>query len=96
MLTFCILGWQNEYVMHNFHDMSLSYLGIVEPMLPPLHGRQITLTTHDTSLDPPPVAIFNWHYIQCVLKKFATPDYMDIKNIYHSFHPFLTRDDVIY
>ena len=33
-----------------------------------LHGRQIALSMNDPSLSLPPVDVFNWHYIQCVLK----------------------------
>jgi hypothetical protein len=71
----------------------MSYTGVDEPTLPLLHGRQIALATRDTSLDLPPVGAFNWHYIQCVLKKFATPDYKSIKHIRYFVLPFRTRDD---
>ena len=88
-----MLGWQDEYVVHNFEDMRMNYLGAIEPTLPLLHGRQITLITHDTSLNLPPAGVFNWHYVQCVLKKFATDDYRDIPYIQYFVHPFRTRDD---
>lgn len=57
------------------------------------HGRQISLTTHDPSLALPPAGVFNWHYIQCVLKKFATDDYKAFGNIGYFVLPFRTRDD---
>ena len=85
--------WQDEYVVHNFDDRDMDYHGTDEPMLPLLHGHQITLITHDTSLDLPPVGAFNWHYIQCVFKKFATPDYIEIPQIHYFVLPFRTRDD---
>jgi hypothetical protein len=44
-------------------------------------------------LELPPVGVFNWHYIQCVLAKFATADYQAVKNIFHFALPFRTRDD---
>jgi hypothetical protein len=37
--------------------------------------------------------VFNWHYLQCVLKKFSTPAYQAIDNIYYFSLPFRTRDD---
>lgn len=58
-----------------------------------LHGHQITLSTQDDSLPLPPVGVFNWHYIQCVLKKFATSDYKKIDNINYFSLPYRTRDD---
>ena len=92
MLTFRVLGWQDEYAVHNLDDMRMSYVGIEESTLPPLHAWQITLTTHDTSLDLPSVGVFNWHYIQCVLK-FAPSDYKNIEHIRYFVLPFRTRDN---
>ena len=58
-----------------------------------LHGYQIAPLSHDPLYALPPVGVFDWHYIQCVLKKFSTPDYQQINNIYHFSFPFRTRDD---
>ena len=58
-----------------------------------LHGHQIALSSHDPLLALPPVGVFNWHYIQCVLKKFTTPEYREISNITHFAFPFRTFDD---
>jgi hypothetical protein len=60
---------------------------------PALHGRQVTLSSNDTSLSLPPAGVFNWHYLQCVLKKFATPAFTETHNIYYFTYPFRTRDD---
>jgi hypothetical protein len=62
------------------------------PNVPMLHGHPITLTAHDAS-PLPPVGMFNWHYLQCVLKRFATNEYKQIENIYHFTVPFRTGDD---
>jgi hypothetical protein len=37
--------------------------------------------------------MFNWHYLQFVLKKFSTLAYQAIDNIYYFSLPFRTRDD---
>jgi hypothetical protein len=63
------------------------------PNEPVLHGRQVTLSSNDASLSLPPAGVFNWHYLQCVLKKFATPAYTDTHNICYFTCPFRTRDD---
>lgn len=72
----------------NLYGVTPSQLGS-EPVL---HGCQITLSAHNL-LPLPPVGVFNWHYLQCVLKKFATVDYKAINNINNFSFPFCTRDD---
>jgi hypothetical protein len=62
------------------------------PSDPMLHGHTITLSTHDASF--PPIGMFNWHYLQCVLKKFATDEYKQIQNICYISLPFRTREEV--
>jgi hypothetical protein len=57
------------------------------------HGYGITFTTHDPALDLPPAGVFNWHYTQCVLKRFSARDYRAFDNIYYFALPFRTRDD---
>jgi hypothetical protein len=58
-----------------------------------LHGHTITFSTHDPKVSLPPTGVFNWHYIQCVLKKFATDEYQQVDNVQHNALPFRTRDD---
>ncbi|KAM6493645.1 hypothetical protein JOM56_010006, partial [Amanita muscaria] len=68
----------DQYAIHSFFHAHLNIFGV--PLTPGdqmLHGHTITLSTHD-----PPIGMFNWHYLQCVLKKFATADYKQIGNIY--------------
>jgi hypothetical protein len=57
------------------------------------HGTRITLSTHGSSLNLLPVGVFNWHYIQCVLKRFTTTDYQEFGNVHYCVLPFRTRDD---
>jgi len=88
----------NQYVMHNFSEHSLNRFGLnLDPTNPGetlLHGYQVILTSLNPSLQLPPVGVFNWHYVQCVLKKFSTSDYQNIQNIYYFCLPFRTRDDI--
>jgi len=37
----------------------------------------------------PPAGVFNWHYTQCILKRFSPADYQPFNNI----HYFVLRDD---
>lgn len=86
----------NTYVTHNFDakfpDMDISGLAVTTG-LPALHGYQVTLTVHGGSINLPPPGVFNWHYLQCVLKRFATPDYRSFNNIVHYEMPFKTSSD---
>lgn len=41
----------------------------------------------------PPAAAFNWHYVQCVLKKFCHDELRAFPNIAYFFQPFHTKDD---
>jgi len=54
----------------------------------PLHGHLITLPTNN-----PPIGIFNWNYLQCVLTRFATPNYREFENIRYLSLPFRTREE---
>jgi hypothetical protein len=53
------------------------------------HSHQITLSTHDPSLDLPPVGVFNWQYTQCILYRCLSA----INNIHYFVLPSHTRDD---
>lgn len=92
------LGFWNygpdQYVIHNFYDEPLNILGLEPriPTVPILHDYQIKLTSHNGSLLPS-VGMFNWHYFQCVLKRFATDEYKQIENITYFTVPFRTEDD---
>ena len=54
---------------------------------PNVHRYQITIGSD------PPSGIFDWHYIQCVLRRFATEEYQGMDNIAYFVYPFRTRDD---
>ncbi|KAF9048271.1 hypothetical protein BDZ89DRAFT_1057850 [Hymenopellis radicata] len=41
----------------------------------------------------PPAGLFRWHYLQCVLKKFAHDDYKNLPNIYYSELPLRMKGD---
>ncbi|KAF9511334.1 hypothetical protein BS47DRAFT_1470015 [Hydnum rufescens UP504] len=84
----------NEYVLHSFGNGPLNIYGaLLLPNQQMCHSYGITLTTHGPALDLPPVGIFNWHYTQCVLKRFSNPDYWAFDNIYYFSLPFRTRDN---
>jgi len=61
--------------------------------IPLIQGYQVTLSTQDASVPLPPPGIFNWHYLQCVIRRFATTDYKSFPNAYYHVYPFKTDDD---
>jgi len=62
------------------------------PSLPLLHGYGVGPPRPQQTNNPPP-GLFRWHYLQCVLKKFAQRDYKDFQNIYYMELPFRTEGD---
>ncbi|KAI9463729.1 hypothetical protein BJY52DRAFT_933290 [Lactarius psammicola] len=79
----------NTYTLHNFTDNpALTYFGaFVTPglqniPLPLLHGYSATLSVHAGEASLPPPGVFNWHYLQCVIKKFGTDQYRGIQDIH--------------
>lgn len=94
---FLVLCPQDQYVVHDFLDTPVNLYG-AEPVYANermCHGTQITLFDHSGSSMPvarPPVGVFNWHYIQCVLKKFASADYRNFGNVSYFVRPFHTGD----
>ncbi len=61
--------------------------------VPRLHSYKMTLSVHDGPEALPPKGVFDWHYLQCVAKQFATQDYKELSGIYFTVHPFKTSDD---
>jgi hypothetical protein len=41
----------------------------------------------------PPEGVFDWHYLQCVVRAFGTPQYQNFPNINFFVHPFKTAHD---
>jgi hypothetical protein len=60
---------------------------------PNLHGHQVTLVKHGGSCKLPPTGVFNWHYLQCVIKWFGTDEYKNFMNVSYYVLPFKTDDD---
>jgi hypothetical protein len=52
----------------------------------------MTLSVQSGTEPLPPKGIFDWHYLQCIAKRFATSDYKTFDNIYFSVQPFKTDD----
>jgi hypothetical protein len=62
--------------------------------LAPLHGYTITLSVHGIHNTPlPPPGAFNWHYLQCVIKRFGTSEFKNLPNINHFIQPFKTESN---
>ncbi|KAF9510047.1 hypothetical protein BS47DRAFT_1348462 [Hydnum rufescens UP504] len=97
------LGFYHEmgdtYTLHNFHPTirTLSVLGSQPiPILtaPPLHLHSVTLSVHGGDIPVPAPGVFDWHYLQCVIGMFGTPQYKNVPNIRFFVYPFKTADDL--
>ncbi|KAJ7457635.1 hypothetical protein B0H11DRAFT_1873644 [Mycena galericulata] len=87
---------QKQYECHVFAVASpgraITIYGETDAGLPTLHGRVISppQATHPQN---PPAGLFRWHYLQCVLKKFAHTDYRNQLNIHYSELPIPMQGD---
>lgn len=84
------------YRLHDFAPaLNMSALGITRTgraaniNIPPLHLDLVTLSAHDGSVPSslPAKGTFDWHYLQCVIQAFGTPDYRNLYNIRFRVHP---------
>jgi hypothetical protein len=62
-------------------------------VLPLLHMYSVTLSVHDGDDPLPPKGVFDWHYMQCVIDRFGTPQYRGFPDIRFFVLPFKTADD---
>jgi len=51
------------------------------------------LSVHSGNEALPPKGVFDWHYLQCVAKRFATDEYKEVPGVYFSVLPFKTDND---
>ena len=57
-----------------------------------LHGHPAGPPSRGHPRNPPP-GLIRWHYLQCVIRKFAHSDYENIQNIYHFELPMKMEDE---
>jgi len=50
--------------------------------MPSLHGYRISPPRPQHDNNPPP-GLIRWHYLQCVIRRFAHSDYKNLQNIRH-------------
>ena len=60
--------------------------------LPAIHGHHASPPQPQLNNVPPP-GLFRWHYLQCVLKRFAHDDYKNLENINFSELPLRIEGD---
>ena len=53
----------------------------------------LTLSVHAGDQPLPPQGVFNWHYLQCVIHRFGTPQYKGFPNVEFFVYPFRTGSD---
>ena len=71
------------------HGISLIPIDIENnPNYTRLHGHSVTLSIKATNQFLPPPGVFNWHYLQCVIKHFGTSEYRNLPGINFSGKPF--------
>ena len=86
----------NSYMLHNFDNPYLLSFGGTVPgatNIPYLHLHSVTLSVHTGDNSLPLKGVFNWHYLQCVLRRFGTHQYKHLPNITFFVYPFKTADD---
>jgi hypothetical protein len=60
--------------------------------LPPLHGYRASPPQPQHARNPPP-GLIRWHYLQCVIRKFAHSDYRGLRSIQHYESPLQMEGD---
>jgi hypothetical protein len=60
--------------------------------MPLLHGYGASPPQPQHAGNPPP-GLIRWHYLQCVIRKFAHSDYRDLQNVYYSELPLGMEGD---
>jgi len=59
---------------------------------PTIHGHRAS-PPHPLQDKIPPPGLFRWHYLQCVLKRFANDCYQDLDNIFFFELPLRMEGD---
>ena len=60
--------------------------------IPLLHGHRASPPQPQHANNPPP-SLIGWHYLQCVIQKFAHSDYKKLKNIFYCELPLRMEED---
>ncbi|KAJ7210463.1 hypothetical protein GGX14DRAFT_450810 [Mycena pura] len=87
----------NNYECHMFaiepaHKQYTIYGRFRRPSAhPAVHGYRVTPPRLQPNTPPP--GLFRWHYLQCVLKRFAHADYKNLPNINFSMLPLRMKGD---
>ncbi|KAF9048226.1 hypothetical protein BDZ89DRAFT_1057803 [Hymenopellis radicata] len=88
----------NNYECHMFaiappnKEYTLVGLQQKPTVYPAIHGLPANPPRPQSNHVPPP-GLFRWHYLQCILKRFAHDDYKNLLNIYFSELPFRMEGD---
>jgi len=61
-------------------------------LAPSLHGYRTGPPRPQHAHNPPP-GLIRWHYLQCVIRKFAHSDYENLPNIYYCELPLRMEGD---
>ncbi|KIY68566.1 hypothetical protein CYLTODRAFT_453440 [Cylindrobasidium torrendii FP15055 ss-10] len=89
-------GPPDQYRVHCFKLQTLTIAGIPQIPgfpLPPLHNAIVNQPPTPGHADNPLPGLFRWHYLQCVLRRFATQEYRRQSNISYHEIPLRMEDD---
>ncbi|KAJ7280382.1 hypothetical protein C8J57DRAFT_1058369 [Mycena rebaudengoi] len=93
---------ENQYECHNFVIVPAGHVHTIlggfdasNPMaasFPILHGSTASPPRPECDTIPPP-GLIRWHYLQCVIKRFAHCDYKQLENIAYPELPLRMKGD---
>jgi len=86
----------NWYECHSFRPSPLSqdmrFIQSGNIFTPGLHGYRTSPPQPQHARNPPP-GLIRWHYLQCVIRKFAHSDYRSLQNIHYCMLPLRMEGD---
>ncbi|KAJ7433000.1 hypothetical protein FB451DRAFT_1064958 [Mycena latifolia] len=85
-----VFGSENPDLIHTIYGVMDAQTG--PATLPLLHGHPAS-PPQPLHVDNPPAGLFRWHYLQCVIRKFAHDDYKNLANIKYPELPVRLEGD---
>jgi len=74
------------------YRVTLHAIGQLPTSVPSLHGYRFTPPQPNHPSNPPP-GLIRWHYVQCVIRRFAHTDYRNLQHIVYYELPVRLEGD---